>query len=78
MIFKRKKETREKTRIEKRVEKLPTAELVTWTDQVLYSVGRNMSAWQKSQNKYSLEEAKTGAEALLAITTCLLERNHSD
>jgi len=78
MIFKRKKEVREKTRIEKRVEKLPTAELLTWTDQILYSVGRNISTWQKSQTKYTLEEAKTGAEALLAITTCLLERTHSE
>ena len=76
MIFKTKKETKEKSRIEKRVEKLPTQELMTWVDQVLYSTGRNMSDWQKSYNNHYLEEARTGAEALLAITNCLLERNH--
>ena len=55
MIFKKSKTVREKTKIEKRVEKLPTPELLTWTDQVMYSVGRNLSNWQKSQDSFSLE-----------------------
>ena len=74
MIFKKKTETKTKTKVEKRVSTLSTAELITWTDQVLYSVGRNVSAWQKSQDKYSLEEARMGAEALHAIMNALTER----
>jgi hypothetical protein len=74
MIFKKKTETKTKTKVEKRVSTLSTAELLTWTDQVLYSVGRNVSAWQKSQDKYSLEEARMGAEALHAIMNALTER----
>lgn len=74
MIFKKKKEDKPKTKIEKRVEKIPTAELITWVDQTLYSVGRNMSTWQKSQDKHSLEEARMGAEVLHAIMEALTER----
>ena len=51
MIFKKKTETKTKTKVEKRVATLSTAELLTWTDQFLYSVGRNVSVWQKSQDK---------------------------
>lgn len=75
MIFKKKTETKTKTKVEKRVSTLSTAELITWTDQVLYSVGRNVSVWQKSQDKYSLEEARMGAEALHAIMNALTERS---
>ena len=73
MIFKSKQE-REKTRVEKRVEKLPTSELLTWADQILYSVGRNLAGWQRSQSSQTLEEARLGTEALYAITTALSER----
>lgn len=73
MIFKKKQE-REKTRIEKRVEKLPTAELISWSDQIMYSVGRNLTAWQRSQHPDTLEEARLGAEALHAILDTLKER----
>jgi hypothetical protein len=72
-IFKEKQQ-REKTKVEKRVAKLPTAELLTWSDQIMYSVGRNLSIWQKSQDNYSLEEARLGAEALHAIMEALTER----
>lgn len=75
MIFKRKsKLARELTKVQKRVNSIPTAELVTWTDQIMYSVGRNLSNWQKSQNTFSLEEARVGAEALHAILDALSER----
>jgi hypothetical protein len=75
-MFKKKiKEERVKTRIEKRVASLPTPELLTWADQIMYTVGRNLSAWQKSQSDFSLEEARVGAEALHAILEALNERS---
>lgn len=75
-MFKRKsKLNRELTKVQKRVQTLPTAELLSWTDQILYSVGRNLSSWQKSQNSFSLEEARMGAEALHAILDTLKERS---
>jgi len=70
----KKKEERVKSRIEKRVAKLSTAELLTWSDQVLYSIGRNLSSWQKTEDNFNLEEARVGAESIYAILTTLKER----
>jgi len=74
MMFK-KKEVREKTKIERRVAKLSTPELLTWSDQVLYSIGRNLSSWQKTDETFYLEEGKVAAEALHAILDTLYERH---
>jgi hypothetical protein len=74
-IFKRKsKNTKELSKVKRRVSTLPTGELIGWTDQIIYSIGRNLSAWQKSQNQSSLDEAQLGAEALHAILDTLKER----
>jgi hypothetical protein len=72
-IFKS-KEVRELTRVERRVASLPTSELLGWTDQIMFTVGRNLSAWMKSQNEHTLEEARVGAEALHAILDTLSKR----
>ena len=75
-IFKRKSKTvKELTKIQRRVKSLPTPELLSWTDQILYSVGRNLSSWQKTQYKDNLEEARLGAESLSAILDTLSERH---
>jgi hypothetical protein len=75
-IFKRKSKTvKELTKVQRRVKSLPTPELLSWTDQILYSVGRNLSSWQKTQYKDNLEEARLGAESLSAILDTLSERH---
>jgi len=75
-IFKRKsKMTKELTKVQRRVKSLSTPELLNWTDQIMYSVGRNLSAWQKTQYKDNLEEARLGAESLNAILDTLSERH---
>ena len=75
MIRRKTKEVRELTRIEKRVESLPTGELLPWTEQALYTIGRNLSTWQKTKDSASLEEARVGAEALHVILESLTKRN---
>ena len=70
----KKKEERPKTRVEKRVAKLSTAELLAWSDQVIYSIGRNLSTWQKTEDQFNLEEAKVAAESIHAILDVLSER----
>jgi hypothetical protein len=72
-IFKS-KQVRELTKIERRVASMSTSELLGWTDQIMFTVGRNLSAWVKSQNEYTLEEARVGAEALHAILDTLSKR----
>lgn len=76
MIFKRgNKELPKKTKIEKRVETLPTSELVGWSETTLYSVSTNLNSWQKSRESAFLEEAKMGVEVLSAIVKTLQERD---
>jgi hypothetical protein len=75
MFKKKSKLEKQLTKVQKRVQTLPTAELLSWSDQIMYSVGRNLSSWQKSQNAFSLEEARVGAEALHAIVDALSERS---
>lgn len=76
MIFKKgKSELPKKTKIEKRVETLPTSELVGWSETTLYSVSSNLNNWQKSHEKAFLEEAKMGVEVLSAIVKTLQERD---
>ena len=75
-IFKRKsKFNKEVSRVQRRVATLPTPELLAWSDQIIYSIGRNLSAWQKSQHPATLDEARLGAEALHAIMDTLSERS---
>jgi len=73
-MFKKKIYERKVTKAQKRVAMLPTPELLTWSDQVLYSIGKNLAGWQRSQNPQTLEEARLGAEVIQAITETLTER----
>lgn len=74
---KEKKQERQRSRIERRVDSLPSTELLAWTEQLTYAVGRNLSSWQKTQDIFYLDEARTAAEALYAITDTLNRRNQS-
>lgn len=74
-MFKKTKQEREKTKLEKRVESLPTSELVGWSETTLYSISKNMSSWQREKNGFYLDEARVGAEALLAVINALSERS---
>jgi len=77
-MFKKKNPERERTKIEKRVDSLPTAELLPWTENALYTIGRNLSSWQRSKDDYALEEARVGAEALYVILETLKKRHANE
>lgn len=74
MNFKKIKQEREKTKVEKRIAVLPVSELLPWSEQAIYSLGRNLSSWQKTQDKFYLDEAKVAAEVVHAITEELYKR----
>ena len=59
----------------KRVEKISTPELITWSENALFVIGKNLTHWARSNDPVLLEEAHMGAEALHAITTELKKRN---
>jgi hypothetical protein len=77
-MFKKKNPERERTKVEKRVDSLPTSELLPWTENALYTIGRNLSSWQKTQDPYTLEEARVGAEALYVILEALKKRHANE
>jgi hypothetical protein len=77
-MFKKKNPERERTKIEKRVDSLSTSELLPWTENALYTIGRNLSYWQKTQDPYTLEEARVGAEALYVILETLKKRHANE
>lgn len=60
--------------MQKRAAKLPASELIPWSDSVLYSIGRNLASWQRTDAIAYLEEARVNAEALHAIIESLYTR----
>lgn len=74
MILKKKKDGLQlPTKLMQRVEKIPTHELVTWCENALYVIGKNVAGTgTKTPEQY--EEAVLGAEALYAITLELRKR----
>jgi len=54
-------------KIARRVSRIPTGELETWTDQALYEVGRCLSSFQRTREQVYLDEALNGAEAVHAV-----------
>lgn len=74
---KEKAETKEKTTLEKRIEKLATADLLSWADQALFGIGRSMSDWQRFKKEESLEEARMGAEALAKVLETIIIRTNN-
>jgi hypothetical protein len=71
---KEKKQERQRTRIEKRVDSLPSAELFPWAEQSIYALGRNLSGWQKTGDAFYLEEARVASEVVNTIVTTLNKR----
>lgn len=62
------------TKIQKRVANIPTSELITWAENALYMIGKEVTGWSRTRNADLLEEADLGAEALYAITQELKKR----
>jgi hypothetical protein len=71
------KQERQKTRVEKRVDSLPTSELLQWAEQALYPIGRNLSSWQKSNEEVYLEEARMNAEVVYTIVETIAKRQNA-
>ncbi len=61
-------------KVAKRVSKIPSGELLVWSDQILYELNRCLSAYEKNRNQVYLDEALTGAEAIHAVVDELHKR----
>jgi hypothetical protein len=56
---------------------MATQDLTQWVDQALYSIGKNLTQWSRTQDNAFLQESHMGAEALLAVVN-ELSRRHND
>lgn len=65
------------TKLMKRVEKISTPELITWSENSLFQIGKYLTHYLAENNSDMLEEAHMGAEALLAITHELKKREQN-
>ena len=75
MIFKKKKVGHQpQTKIQKRISKLPTSELVAWTENALFVIGKEITTYQRTGEKELLNEAEIGAEVLHEIVKELKRR----
>lgn len=75
-IFKKKKAgPQSQTKLQKRVASISSPDLVTWSENALFVIGKEVTGWLKDHNTDHLYEAEMGAEALLAITQELVKRS---
>jgi hypothetical protein len=61
-------------KVAKRVSKIPSGELLIWSDQILYELSRCLSVYEKNRDQVYLDEALTGAEAIQAVVDELHKR----
>ena len=73
-MIRRKQTDKEQTKVEKRVASLPSEDLTNWVDQALFSIGRNISEWNKTSDYAYIDEAHLGSEALIAVLSELKRR----
>ena len=78
-IFKKKTDGHQsQTKLQKRVSQISTPELVTWAENSLFVIGKEVTGWMRSKEAALLDEADLGAEALYAITQELKKRAKND
>ena len=63
------------TKIQKRISSLGTTELVTWAENALFVIGKEITGWQRSKNVEVLLDSEIGAETLLEIVKELKRRS---
>jgi hypothetical protein len=62
------------TKIQKRVSKLPTPELISWAENALFVIGKEVTTWMRTNEKHLLNDAEMGAEVLNEIIKELKRR----
>jgi hypothetical protein len=75
-FFKKNKDSSQpQTKLEKRVASIATPELVAWSENALFVVGKELTGWMRGREQVRLDEALLGAEALLTIVKELKKRS---
>lgn len=66
------------TQLERRVANIATPDLITWSENALYVLGKELTSYLRDHGSHHIDEAELGAEALLAITRELKRRSKND
>jgi hypothetical protein len=75
MILRKKQDGQPQSRVEKRVSKISTPDLILWMEQSMYILGKNLTNWQRQHSEADLDELLMGAEAFYAIAKELKKRS---
>ena len=60
--------------MQKRISGLSTPDLVAWSENALFTIGKELTGWLRSNDGLLLDDAEMAAEALLEITKELKRR----
>ena len=75
MILRKKRDGNQpQTKIQKRISKLPTAELISWVENSLFVIGKEVTTYMRTNEKHLLNDAEMGAEVLHEIIKELKRR----
>lgn len=75
MILRKKRDGYQpQTKIQKRIAKLPSSDLIAWAENSLYVVGKELTAWQKTKDNFLLNDVEIAAEVLNEIAKELKRR----
>ena len=75
MILRKKRDGHQpQTRMEKRVSKISTPDLILWMEHSMYTIGKSLTSWQKTNDKTQLDDVLLGAEAFYTIAKELKRR----
>lgn len=66
------------TKIQKRIATLSTHDLVSWAENALFVIGKEMTHHTRNKNIEALYEMELGAEALLAIAQEMKKRAENE
>lgn len=76
-IFKKYKSAqkkREVSRVQKRLQLLPDRDIVAWAESSIYEIARNISSWQKNNERFYIDEAALSAEVLYEALQLIKQR----
>ena len=76
-MFGKKKHVTDATisKLQKRVAKIPSHELLSWAEQAEMGIGQHLTSFRRQQSQDDLREALMGAAALYVVLTEIDSRN---
>jgi len=75
--YKSSQKKREVSRVQKRLQLLPDRDIMAWAESSIYEIARNISSWQKNNDKFYIDEAALSAEVLYEALELIKKRTNA-